>query len=57
MRKRSNLQKAYSSYKKKKTTKKSLLSVFRFVMPTIIFRTTKLEGEPVTKKMVSALFK
>jgi len=57
MRKQSRLQKAFSSYKKKKTTKKSLLSVFWFAMPVIIFRTTKLEGEPVTKRMINALFK
>ncbi len=57
MKKQSRLHKAYTSYKKKKTTKKSLLSAFLAAMPEMIFRTTKLEGEPVTRKMVNALFK
>jgi len=57
MKKQSRLHKAYSSYQKRKTTKKSLLSAFRSMMPEIILRTTKLEGEPVTRKMVNALFK
>lgn len=57
MQKQSRLHRAYSSYKKKKTTKKSLLSAFRIAMPEIILRTTKLEGEPVTRKMINFLFK
>lgn len=57
MKKKSRLQKAYSSYQKKKATKKSLLSRFVSAMPEIIFRTTKLEGEPVTRRMVNSLFK
>lgn len=57
MQKKSRLKKAYSNYKKRKTTKKNLLSAFRISMPEIILRTTKLEGESVTRKMVNALFK
>jgi hypothetical protein len=57
MQKKSRLQKAYSTYKKKKTTKKNLLSAFRIAMPEIILRTTKLEGETITRRMVNALFK
>lgn len=57
MKKQSNLHKAYSSYQKKKTTKKSLLSAFLSAMPEIILRTSRLEGEPVTRKMVNTLFK
>lgn len=57
MKKQSRLQKAYSSYKKKKPTKMSLLSRFKLAMPELIFKTTKLEGEPVARKMVNALFK
>jgi hypothetical protein len=34
-----------------------VLDVFRAFMPEIIFRTTKLEGESVTRKMISLLFK
>lgn len=57
MKKKSRLQQVYSSYIKKKRTKGSLLSGFRVAMPKIIFRTTKLEGEPVTKSMVNSLFR
>ncbi len=57
MKKRTRLHKAYSNYQKKKPTKKTLLSAFVASMPEIILRTTKLEGESVTRKMVNALFK
>ena len=57
MKKQSRLQKAYTTYKKKKPTKSSVLQAFRAAMPEIIFHTTKLEGEPVTRKMVNSLFK
>lgn len=48
-----------ASYKKYRTAKKKkgVLDFFRDFMPEIIFRTTKLEGEPITRKKVSALFK
>lgn len=51
--------KLVKSYKKYRTTKnkKGVLDLFRAFMPEIIFRTTKLEGERVTRKKVSALFK
>ena len=48
---------AYSKYRTVKRNKFSVLGFFRAIMPEIIFRTTKLEGEPVTRKMVSNLFK
>jgi len=51
------LQKAYVKYKKRKTSKKNLLDIFSAFMPEIIFRTTRLEGESVSRKMVNALFK
>lgn len=57
MKKQSRLQKEYSSYKKKKISKKSLLNTFLSSIPEIILRTTKLEGESVTRKMVNTLFK
>ncbi|NCQ66073.1 MAG: hypothetical protein GW754_04505 [Candidatus Pacebacteria bacterium] len=57
MQKKSSLQKAYSTYKKRKTTKKGLLSAFRISMPEIIIRTTRLEGESITRKMVNSIFK
>lgn len=50
------LVKAYTKYRTAKK-KRNVLAVFRAFMPEIIFRTTKLEGESVTRKMVSALFK
>lgn len=50
------LVKAYAKYRTAKK-KRNVLAVFRDFMPEIIFRTTKLEGEPITRKMVSALFK
>ncbi len=57
MKRQSRLQKAYTTYKTKKTTKNGLLSRFLASMPDIIFNTTKLEGEPVTRKMINSLFK
>ncbi len=49
--------KLYSQYQKKKNLKKEVLQFSRNFMPEIIFRTTMLEGEPVTRHMVSLLFK
>ncbi len=54
-REQTKLVKAYKKYRTNK--KKNVLEVFRSFMPEIIFRTTKLEGESVTRKMISALFK
>lgn len=55
-REQARLVKAYTKYRTAKK-KPNVLDVFRAFMPEIIFRTTKLEGESVTRKMVSALFK
>ncbi len=49
--------KAYSKFRKAKMSKSDLFRFFRAMMPEIIYRTTKLEGEPVTRKMVDKLFK
>ena len=50
--------KLVNAYKKYRTTKKkNVLERFCALMPEIIFRTTKLEGESVTRRMISALFK
>ena len=48
-----------NAYKKYRTTKKKInvLDFFRAFMPEIIFRTTKLEGENITRKKITALFK
>lgn len=50
------LVKAYKTYRTAKR-KRNVLDVLRANMPEIIFRTTKLEGESITRKMVSSLFK
>jgi hypothetical protein len=52
---KNKLIKAYSQYRTAKKNKSSVLGFFRDFIPEIIFRTTKLEGEPVTRKMVSRL--
>ncbi len=49
------LVRAYKKYRTNK--KKNVLGFFRTFMPEIIFRTTKLEGERVTRKMVFTLFR
>ncbi len=54
-REQTTLTKAYKKYRTRK--KKDVLGMFRAHMPEIIFRTTKLEGERITRKMVSALFR
>ncbi|OGG13182.1 hypothetical protein A3D77_00470 [Candidatus Gottesmanbacteria bacterium RIFCSPHIGHO2_02_FULL_39_11] len=54
---RAKLSKSYTKYRKLKAKKRDILRFFRVVMPEIIFRTTKLEGDPVTRKMISTLFK
>lgn len=53
---RTKLVKAYKNYRTAKK-KRNVLDVFRANMAEIIFRTTKLEGESVTRRMVSTLFK
>ena len=56
---RRNQSRLVKTYLKYRTAKKrrNVLEVFRDNMAEIIFRTTKLEGESVTRKMVSVLFK
>jgi hypothetical protein len=52
------LQKAYQAYMNSgKNNRKDLLARFRADMPEIVYRTTRLEGEPVTRKMVRSHFK
>jgi len=50
------LTKLYFSYRALKK-KHKILTFFRKIIPEIIFRTTKLEGEPVTRKFVSSVLK
>ncbi len=49
------LQKAYSKYRTKRN--KNVLGFFRAQMAEILYRTTRLEGEPITRRMIAALFK
>jgi len=51
-----NLKKNYQKYQKRAKGNKNTLGFLRSFMPEIIFRTTKLEGEPVTRKMVKSIF-
>jgi len=51
-----NLKKNYQKYKKRTNGGKTPLGFLRVFMPEILFRTTKLEGEPVTRKMVKSIF-
>lgn len=53
---KNKLLQAYSKYRTAKKNK-SVLESFRALIPEIIFRTTKLEGEPVTRKMISSILK
>lgn len=46
----------YNKYLLKKRTDKSFFSFFKSVMPEIVTRTTRLEGETVNKKSISSLF-
>jgi len=54
---KNKLIKAYSQYRTLKRNKSSVLEFFRAFIPEIIFRTTKLEGEPVTRRMISKLLR
>lgn len=53
---KSNLKRNYKKYQKKTKGRKTALDFLRTFMPEIIFRTTKLEGESVTRKMVKSIF-
>jgi len=49
------LRKSYKEYRRGVRGKKTALSFLRVFMSEIIFRTTKLEGEPVTRKMTQSV--
>lgn len=51
------LTKAYKRYRKTGVGTKGVLSFLRSFMPEMIFRTTKLEGEKITRRSVSSIFK
>lgn len=54
---KSTLQTKYDKYRKTKGTKKNGTTLLRNFMAEMIFRTTKLEGEAVTRHMVNAIFR
>ncbi len=54
---KSQLQVKYDKYRKSRSSKKTRSSFLRSFMPEMIYRTTKLEGEPVTRRMVNAIFR
>jgi len=54
---KSNLKTNYRLYQKVASKKKKNRDFFHLFLPEIIFRTTKLEGEPVTKKMIKSIFR
>ncbi len=51
------LTKAYKKYRKANVGTKGVLAFLRSFMPEMIFRTTKLEGEKVSRRNVSSIFK
>ncbi|MBI5620793.1 hypothetical protein HY949_03380 [Candidatus Gottesmanbacteria bacterium] len=53
----SRLNALYTKYRKSNKNKKNVLGFLRVFMPEIIYRTTRLEGERVTRRMIAALFK
>ncbi len=53
---KSKIQLKYDKYRKTKSAKKTGATLLRSFMAEMIFRTTKLEGESVTRRMVNALF-
>ncbi|MBI3385633.1 hypothetical protein HY031_00960 [Candidatus Gottesmanbacteria bacterium] len=53
----SRLNASYKKYRKANGGNKSVLGFLRAFMPEIIYRTTRLEGERVTRRMVASLFK
>lgn len=51
------LTKAYKKYTKNGQKKKKALNFLRSFMPEMIFRTTRLEGEKITRRSVNTLLK
>lgn len=50
------LRKNYQKYRKIKNKRSKILSFFRAFMPEMTFRTTKLEGEPITRSLIKLVF-
>ncbi|MEK7127390.1 MAG: hypothetical protein AAB838_01545 [Patescibacteria group bacterium] len=56
MTKNNTLRKNYQKYQRSGNKKSKLLSFFRAFMPEMVFRTTKLEDERVTRSFVKLFF-
>jgi len=54
---KSKIQVKYDKYRKAPHTKKAGANLLRSFMSEMVFRTTKLEGESVTRRMVNAIFR
>lgn len=53
---KNKLRLSYLKYQKKSKGIKTALNFLRSFMPEMIFRTFKLEDEPVTRKMIKTIF-
>lgn len=53
---KSKIQAKYDKYRKTKRSQKTGGNLLRKFMPEMLFRTSKLEGEPVTRRMINAIF-
>jgi|GEM_PF-926969 hypothetical protein len=56
MTKNTLLRKRYQKFARVKNKVSRIIAHFEWFMPEMIFRTTKLEGEQVTRKLVRAIF-
>lgn len=56
-RQQERLTKSYKRFRQAKIGTKRIVGFLRSFMPEIIFRTTRLEGEKVSRRNVSSLFK
>jgi len=54
---KSIIQAKYDKYRKSISRKKTGVSMLRSFMAEMVYRTTKLEGESVTRRMVNAIFR
>lgn len=48
---------SYKKYRKANIDTKKIADFFRSFMPEMIFRTTRLEGEKISRRVVSSIFK
>lgn len=56
-RQQARLTRSYKKYRKANIGTKNVVDFFRSFMPEMILRTTKLEGEKISRRVVSSIFK